>query len=126
MTHPCPAIASDPESHYYAVIFTSTLSGQDRETYSQIGQRMEDLARDQPGFLGIESTRNAQGLGITISYWKTKQAIQEWKLHAEHVMAREMGRSTWYNHFHVRIAKVEREYSFQRPHKEVSNDQNSE
>ena len=108
------------------MIFTSTLSGQGQEGYSQIGQRMEDLAREQEGFLGIESTRNEQGLGITISYWKTQHAIQEWKRHAEHVVAREMGRSTWYNHFHVRIAKVEREYSFQRPSEEASKDEESE
>jgi heme-degrading monooxygenase HmoA len=79
-----------------------------------MGQEMEDLARQEEGYLALESTRNSEGLGITISYWKTLKAIQSWKLHAEHVIARDLGRAVWYNHFHVRIAKVEREYSFQR------------
>ncbi len=107
------AISSDPQSHYYAVIFTSTLTGKDLIGYSQVGTRMDELAQMQEGCLGLESSRNSQGLGITISYWKSLEAIQEWKMQAEHVVARELGRSVWYQSYRVRIAKVEREYAFE-------------
>ena len=98
---------------YYAVIFTSTRTEGD-QGYSKMGDRMVELAKDQPGFLGIESARDDQ-LGITVSYWESEDAIEEWKVHAEHMVARTLGKEKWYKHFHLRVAKVEREYRFTRP-----------
>ena len=58
---------SQKTSHYYAVIFTSHLSN-DTTDYSVASDKMEELAKQQPGFLGVESARDHSGLGITISY----------------------------------------------------------
>ena len=69
---------------------------------------MEQLAAEQPGYLGIESAR--ADIGITISYWSTPQAAREWKRVAEHRIAQETGRLRWYRGYRVRIATVEREY----------------
>ncbi len=41
-------------------------------------------------------------------------AIKEWKENAEHSFAREKGRNEWYKTFITRIAKVERDYSFEK------------
>ena len=38
---------------------------------------MEELAKQQPGFLGVESARDHSGLGITISYWESLEAIEK-------------------------------------------------
>ena len=57
-----------PEPPYYAVIFTSQLS-EDDAGYEQMGKRMFELALEQPGCLGAESTRDSDGVGITVSYW---------------------------------------------------------
>jgi heme-degrading monooxygenase HmoA len=65
----------------------------------------------QSGFLGIESVRDADGFGITVSYWTSTEAITQWKANAEHVAAQEMGMRTWYAHYELRIAKVERAYA---------------
>jgi heme-degrading monooxygenase HmoA len=72
---------------------------------------MAELAAGQPGFLGIESARGADGFGITVSYWASEEAIANWKAHAEHLVAQEMGKRTWYAHYELRVAKVERAYS---------------
>lgn len=101
------------ESGYYAVIFSSTLHTSDPE-YSEMAQWLEDAAHTQEGFLGIESCRNADGFGITVSYWRDEACIRAWKEHAEHSYAREKGRTLWYASYHLRVAKVERAYSFQR------------
>lgn len=102
-------IAKTPEPPYYAVIFTSVRT--EIETgYSQTAERMVELAAQQPGFLGVESARNE--VGITVSYWQDLEAIKNWKLNAEHTIARETGRSDWYTAFKVRIAKIERDYDF--------------
>lgn len=73
---------------------------------------MVELARQQPGFLGVESARDEHGLGITVSYWSDETAILAWKQQADHAQVREQGRARWYQAFTTRICKVERDYSF--------------
>lgn len=97
---------------YYAVIFTSVRTPA-AEGYDEASRRMMELAATQAGFLGVESARDS-GLGITVSYWDSLEAISRWKRNAEHREVQEKGRSTWYEQFHVRIARVEREYEFRR------------
>jgi heme-degrading monooxygenase HmoA len=89
------------------VIFTSQRSGVD-DGYSAMGDRMVELAAQQPGFLGVESTRDAGGIGITVSYWSSLEAIAAWRAHAEHRVAQASGRRKWYAHFELRVARVER------------------
>ena len=104
-------IASTPTAPYYAVIFTSLRTAGDHG-YDQAAQRMVELAREQPGFLGVESARE-DGLGVTVSYWESEAAILAWKQQAEHAAVREQGRAQWYSEFHTRVCKVERAYTFQ-------------
>ncbi|RZF87152.1 antibiotic biosynthesis monooxygenase [Pseudoalteromonas sp. S4488] len=101
-------IANTPKPPYYAVIFTNTLSG-DTAGYEEVANRMVELAEQQPGYLGIESVRD--GLGITVSYWQSLDAIKAWKQNVEHLNAQQLGRDKWYSAFTTRIAKVERDYS---------------
>ena len=101
--------ASTPRPPYYAVIFTAQRTEGDNG-YDAMAQRMDELAAQQPGYLGIESTRGADGAGITVSYWESLEAIAAWKRNAEHQVAQKKGRTTWYAAFKVRICKVEREY----------------
>lgn len=101
--------AQTPEPPYYAVIFTSQRTAGD-EGYGDMAERMVALAAQQPGFLGVESVRGAEGVGITVSYWSSEEAIAAWRADAEHRLARELGRSCWYAGFQVRVARVERAY----------------
>lgn len=102
-------IATTPGPPYYAVIFTSLRTEGDRG-YGEMAARMVALAGQQPGFLGVESARGADGLGITVSYWESEEAIAAWKAQADHGMAQATGRRTWYADYQVRVARVERAY----------------
>ncbi len=102
-------IARTPPPPYYAVIFT-TQRTEYQDGYENTADRMVELAQQQPGFLGIESAH--QVIGLTVSYWTDLESIRLWKEHAEHAAAREKGRSLWYQEYTLRIAKVEKEYSF--------------
>lgn len=104
-----PGIADTPTPPYYAVIFTSSRTAGD-DGYGAMAARMEQLASRQPGFLGIESARDA--VGITVSYWTDLDAIRAWKANAEHLEAQRLGRERWYAGFHLRIARVERAHAF--------------
>jgi len=104
-------IALTPKPPYYAVIFTSLRTEEDHG-YSSTSELMFQLAEKQTGFLGAESVRDV--LGITVSYWRDLESIKKWKNHVAHANARNRGRSEWYRSFKVRIAKVERDYGFDR------------
>ncbi len=94
---------------YYAVIFTTVLSD-NLEGYDAMAIKMEELAKRQEGYLGIESARSE--VGITVSYWRNLDAIVQWKNNIVHTEARDMGREKWYKKYQLRICKVEREYGF--------------
>lgn len=102
-------IAQTPKPPYYAVIFSARRTDVD-EGYDQTAMRMVELAMQQPGFLGVEHARN--DLGITISYWRDEASILAWKAQADHQLAQQYGREKWYATFHIRVAKVERDYLF--------------
>lgn len=107
-------IAGTPRPPYYAVVFTSLRTDVDAG-YGATAERMVELAAQQPGFLGVESARGEDGLGITVSYWESEAAIAAWKAHAEHTLARETGRRDWYAAYCTRVCKVERDYRFAAP-----------
>ena len=100
-------IAPTPEPPYYAVIFTSERTGGDNG-YKDMAARMLELASGQPGYLGVESARS--GLGITVSYWDSREAIAAWKRNTEHLAAQQRGQEDWYSAYTVRICRVERDY----------------
>lgn len=104
-------IISSPPTPYYAVIFNSILDEHDPEYF-----RMNDMLRQQAekldGFLGEDSARN--DYGISISYWKDLDSIQQWRQNADHQWAKQKGRKDFYKEYKIRIARVEREYDFKK------------
>jgi heme-degrading monooxygenase HmoA len=104
-----------PAPPFWAVIFTSRRTADDDDGYDAMAQRMDDLARRQPGFLGVESVRQADRLGITVSYWTTEAAVAAWKAEVEHREAQRLGVERWYEYYSLQVARVERAYGFTRP-----------
>jgi len=100
-----------PDPPYYAVIFTSQRTPHDGG-YGEMADRMVALAAEQPGYLGMESARGEDGLGLTVSYWRSAEDIAAWRRHGEHQVARDTGRRDWYQHYKLRVAKVERAYAW--------------
>ncbi|WPQ66368.1 antibiotic biosynthesis monooxygenase [Chitinophaga sancti] len=102
-------IARTPTPPYYAVIFTS-LRTEVEEGYKDTATLMVELAQAQPGYLGVEPARD--GVGITVSYWESLEAIRNWKQQADHLIAQQLGREKWYEQYKTRICLVERDYGF--------------
>lgn len=102
--------AQTPQPPYYAVIFTNRLAASD-VGYYEMGELMFAMAQAQEGCLGVESTRDEARIGITVSYWKDEASITAWKANARHLFAQKMGIERWYEHFELRVARVERAYS---------------
>ena len=89
---------------YYAVIFTSVLN-ENTEGYTEMARKMEALANAQPGFLGMDSARET--IGITVSYWDSLEAIDQWKNNMNHKKAKNLGKTSWYKSYDLKIAKIE-------------------
>ena len=97
---------------YFAVIFTAQRSLSGDDIYDITADRMVLLARRQPGFLGVESVRGDDGIGITVSYWVDREAIVNWRQQAEHLAAQALGRQEFYDWYRVRVAEVVAERAF--------------
>src|SRR5690606_41781595 len=106
MSHPDPV--PHPVPPYYAVVFSSRRTDADAEAYQEAAERMVALAADQPGFLGVESVRGADGSGITVSYWRDPESIAAWRSHAEHALVQRQGRERRYQRSAVRAARLGR------------------
>ncbi|MCF1481886.1 MULTISPECIES: antibiotic biosynthesis monooxygenase family protein [Rhizobium/Agrobacterium group] len=100
-----------PSPPYYVVCFSSVRT-EVSNSYDDMAEAMVTLASQQPGFLGVESARDATGFGITNSYWSDEDSIRAWKRVVDHLAAQNQGRAEWYSRYEVRVAKVERAYSF--------------
>lgn len=105
--------AETPEPPYYAVSFTS-LHSDSLEGYQAELDTISALAVKQPGFLGIESARSEEGLGITIVYYDSLEAIDGWRRNEDHQRAKARGRESWYDRYILRIARVEKAVDFKR------------
>jgi heme-degrading monooxygenase HmoA len=102
-----------PEPPYYTVVFTSLRTPVD-DGYAETAKAMFELVADQPGFLGADSVRGPDGLGITVAYFQDEESIAGWRRNADHTAARALGRERWYESYAIHVGKVERAYRFDR------------
>lgn len=104
MSHDSPAVA---------VIFISTRTDGHASAYQRDAATMETLAREQPGFLGLESVRDAvTARGITVSLWSDEACALAWKQVAEHLQVQQQGRDRYYREYEVLVTQVLRSYRF--------------
>jgi 8-oxo-dGTP pyrophosphatase MutT (NUDIX family)/heme-degrading monooxygenase HmoA len=101
-----------PQPPYYAVIITSSLSGQDPEGYAKMSDRMAELGEAQPGYLGRESMTDGEGNDLTVIYYRDAESISRWKEVPAHLGAQKLGRERWYSQYQIEVSKVERHYRF--------------
>jgi heme-degrading monooxygenase HmoA len=101
-------IATTPEPPYYAVIAPAVLRP-DVDGYVETALRLMATARDVDGFLGIESCL-CGNFSLAVSYWRSLEAIATWRRHGEHLCAKDLARSRWFESYCTRIARVERVY----------------
>jgi putative intracellular protease/amidase/heme-degrading monooxygenase HmoA len=108
-----PALSPLMPKGSYAVIFASTRNAQPDDGYGVTADAMVALAQEQPGFLGLDSARGADGLGITVSYWKDEESIRTFRRLESHLVAQRAGREGFYRGYRLSVAKVERSYGFE-------------
>ena len=106
---------NDDRAGQIAVIFVSIRNDADAAGYGEAAMAMDALAAAQPGYRGVDSAREAGGMGITVSYWADDAAAIAWRDDPDHRAIRERGRALWYDRYRVTVARVERDYDWARP-----------
>lgn len=96
------------------MIFVSQRTDGDAEGYAQAAEAMAALAAAQPGYAGVDSVRDASGLGITVSYWADDASARAWRDNPEHARIRDLGRARWYDWYTLEVTRVERGYRWSR------------
>jgi len=74
-----------------SVIFVAQRTGLDADGYARAATMMNELAAQQVGYVGMDTVRGSDGLGITISYWTDEASAQAWRDHPEHAAIRDAG-----------------------------------
>ena len=97
-----------------AVIFSAKRNGNDEEGYAKAAAAMVKLAQKQKGFVDIDSVRDQNGYGITVSYWQSEDDAIAWRDNETHAAIRDKGRAIWYDCYALQIAKIERSYDWKR------------
>jgi heme-degrading monooxygenase HmoA len=97
-----------------AVIFVSQETGEDVEGYAAAAEAMVALAERQPGYRGMDSTRDESGFGITVSYWADEESAVAWRENPEHAAIRDRGRERWYERYELFVTEVRRGYTWAR------------
>lgn len=103
----------EPAPPYYMVAITTTLDPL-TDGYDDAALHMGSLVETFPGFLGVESLRDTAGHGISISYWCDLDSLSAWRHDVEHRATMHAGQARWYRRYHVRVARVEHEYRWDR------------
>lgn len=96
----------------YAVIFTSQRTPAEEASYEAMANKMIEMVQRMPGFISADSVRDANGLGVTISYWSSVEAIKQWKTQTEHLKAQELGKTLWYSSYSTSICRIEEAYNY--------------
>lgn len=111
---PNPSAMPDRRTGQIAVIFVSTVSGDDDAGYALATARMDALATVQPGYRGMDSVANGEGRGITVSYWSDEASAIAWREHPKHRATRDAGRDRWYDRYDLSVATIGRHYDWTR------------
>jgi heme-degrading monooxygenase HmoA len=94
----------------YVVIFRAKVATLDAN-YEKAVARLRELAFTSFGCVDFMSMSEGDN-EMTLSYWRDEDSIRQWKAHAEHLLAQELGREKWYESYTVQVAEIRREYHF--------------
>lgn len=98
-----------------SVIFVARRTNLDADGYAHAAAIMDELAAQQEGYIGMDSVRGADGLGITVSYWTDEESAKAWRDHPVHAAIRDAGRDRWYSEYSLHVAQVKRSYDWKKP-----------
>ena len=93
-------------------VFRSRLNPGVQDEYGPMAARMSALAKSMPGYISHKGFVAEDGERVTIVEFENEESLQAWSRHAEHVEAKQKGRSSFYAEYRVLTCQVIRERAF--------------
>lgn len=96
-----------------AVIFEAETHPDQLARYLQLAADLKPLLADIAGFIAIERLQSlaCEGKVLSLSWWQDEAAVLAWKQNLQHQAAQHEGRTSIFSHYHIRIARLMREYT---------------
>lgn len=94
------------------VIFEVWPKPEYKNQYLKTAAEMKVLLEDIKGFISVErfqSIYDDEKL-LSLSFFESHAALDEWRNIAEHRVAQKVGRSSYFTDYRIRVVNVERDY----------------
>ncbi|NJM35450.1 MAG: hypothetical protein HC850_12900 [Rhodomicrobium sp.] len=69
------------------MIFSFQLSDRHDAEYRGTLARLHTIAEQHPGFISETAIVSATGEGLSVSYWRSRESIEEWSRQTDHAAA---------------------------------------
>lgn len=105
-----------------AIIFEVVPADGQKDHYLDIAAAMRPLAEQIDGFISVERFQSLMDPGklLSISFWESEDAVEQWRTLAAHRSAQAKGRNGVFADYRLRVAHVMRDYGLtdraQAPH----------
>jgi heme-degrading monooxygenase HmoA len=100
-------------SKTYAVIFTSKRQDDNSDLYYQHNDALVEKIKTIPGYLRHHSIRHPETRqGVTIAYFDSLEAIDQWRKDEQHMQAKSMAQSHFYEDYTLEITEVLDKYGW--------------
>ena len=97
----------------YAVIFRSKRQDANHELYYQHDEKLETKIKSLPGYINHFGIRHPETReGVTVAYFDSLEAIDNWRKDAEHKDAKKLAKSDFYENYSVEITEVIDQYGW--------------
>ena len=98
----------------YAVIFTSKRTTENEGLYYQHNIFLEEKIKSIPGYIKHFGSRNRDTRqGVTVVYFETLEAITAWRDDLDHLKAKSLAKTHFYEWYSIEVVNIEREYHWQ-------------
>ena len=84
-------------------LFRSRLRQGIRSEYEPTARRMLELARSMPGFVSFKTFTAEDGERISVIEFESDEQLKAWREHPEHLQAQELGRTRFFEEYHVQV-----------------------
>ena len=108
-----PISDSSGSNKKYAVIFRSKRQDANHELYYQHDEKLEEKIKSLPGYISHFGIRHPETrAGVTVAYFDSLDAIDSWRKDAEHMDAKKLAKSDFYENYSVEITEVIDQYGW--------------
>ena len=96
----------------FAVIFEVEPEKESAQEYFDLAAELRPELEKIDGFISIErfTSMYNEGKYLSVSFWRDKNALNQWREHLGHRAAQKKGLSGIFQNYRIRVAEVIRDY----------------